>query len=261
MNIAKIFQTQERVYTIVEDFNMKDGSNINIYFGEVVDVLDEDKINRCRIKINGHTDKIATEELAWYFPWYGLNYLPMSSDIVPVIVFDNNFSTAFYGRKINLVDGGLEEGDYETYLELYKRTVDDNEVQMTYKLSTGIELINGNSKTQHEVDKYSIFVESNSIVMTKDRIDIGNQNQEATILGDKGVKQLHDMIKHSANIITETYKILAQIGSAAAGSPFTAPIAAAVTPAVPPAQAKLNKENAQVDSSADKIQSEKTFIE
>lgn len=235
--------------------------SVKIFFGTVVETTDEQKIWRCQIKIDGYTDKLEPEKLPWYFPWYGLNYLPEKDDIVSVIVFDDDFSTAFYGRKVWLLESDVEEDDYANYLEIFKRNIDDNNVSLTYKKSTGIEFINGDNKVQIELDKVSLFVETNSIVMTKDRIDIGDSSQEATILGDKGVKQMHEMIKHQATTIAEMLKMFNAVMSSAGGNPFTMPIGAALAPLVPAATTKLNMENAQVDKKADTIQSKKVFIE
>jgi len=234
--------------------------NINIFFGKVLNVSDELKINRCQISIDGLTDEIVSDDLPWYFPWYGLNYLPIVNDVVSVIVFDNNFSTCFYGRKVDLVDGSLDEGDYENYLEIFKRNVDDKNVSLTYLKSKGIEFINDKNKVQIELDKISLFVDTNSIVMTKDRIDIGDSGQEPIILGDKGVSHLHDIIKHQANTITEMMKLF-QVIVTACTTPFTIPIGVALTANIPISQSKLVMENTQVDKKADTLQSKKTFIE
>jgi hypothetical protein len=234
--------------------------NIKIYFGKIIDVSDEEKICRCRVSIDGLTNEIVKDELPWYFPWYGLNYLPIIDDVVSVIVFDENISTCFYGRKIDLIDKGLEDGDYENYLEIFKRAIDDKNVSLTYKKSTGIEFINDKNKVQIELDKISLFVDTNSIVMTKDRIDIGDKGVEANIRGDKGVEELHDIIKHQANTITEMMKLF-QVIVAACVTPFTAPIGAALTANIPVSQSKLVIENQKVDAKADTIQSKKTFIE
>lgn len=234
--------------------------NVKIYFGKVVSVTDELKIFRCQISIGGLTDTIVVDDLPWYFPWYGLNYLPILNDVVPVIVFDDNFSTAFYGNKVDLTDQSLEEGDYENYLEIFKRTISDKNVSLTYKVSTGIEFINDINKIQIELDKVSIFSDVNSIVVTADRIDIGNQNQEAALLGDKSVEQLHKIVAHQAKTISEMLKMFNAVSSGCV-TPFTAPIKAALTPLIVAAQTALNTENSQVDSGIDSLQSEKVFIE
>jgi hypothetical protein len=231
--------------------------NVQIFFGKVCSVSDEMKICRCQIKIPGITEQLEPTDLPWYFPWYGLNYLPVIDDTVCVIVFDNNFSTAFYGRKIDLVNAGLDEGDYENYLEIFKRLVNDNQIQLTYKISTGIEFINGEVKTQLELEKYSMFCKANSMIMTEDRIDIGNKGLEAVIQGDKGVKELHDIIKHQANIITKMYEGFQKI-IAGCTTPFTAPIAAQLSGFIP-TQAQLKAENSKVDKAADTIQSKMVF--
>lgn len=234
--------------------------NIKIFFGKVVSVTDELKIFRCRISIGGYTDNIVADDLPWYFPWYGLNYLPVLNDVVSVIVFDDNFSTAFYGKKVNLTDQLLDDGDYENYLEIFKRTISDKNISLTYKVSTGIEFINDTSKIQLEINKVSIFSDANSIVITPERIDIGNQNQEASLLGDKAVAELHAIITHQANTISEMLKMFNAISSACV-TPFTAPIKAVLTPLITAAQTALNNENSQVDADADTIQSVKVFIE
>ena len=84
--------------------------NIKIFFGKVVNITDEDKLFRCQVVITGYTDEIESESLPWYFPWYGINYLPELDDVVPVIIFDDNFSTGFYNRKVGIIDGMLTEG-------------------------------------------------------------------------------------------------------------------------------------------------------
>jgi hypothetical protein len=231
--------------------------NIQIFFGKVTAVNDELKICRCQVKIPGITEQLEAADLPWYFPWYGRNYLPLVDETVAVIVFDDNFSTAFYGRKIDLVDAGVDEGDYENYLEIFKRSVDDKEVQLTYKTSTGIEFINGETKTQIELEKYSMFCKANSIVMVEDRIDIGNKGLEAVIQGDKGVKELHDIIKHQANTVSKMYEGFQKV-IAGCTNPFTAGIAAQLSGFLP-TQASLVSENKQVDSAADKIQSKMVF--
>lgn len=230
---------------------------INIYFGKVISVDDESKLNRIRVSIPGHTDKNSSDDLPWYFPFYGLNYLPVENDEVSVLIFDNNFSSGFYGRKINLSDSGLDSGDYANYLEIFKR----DKVSLTYKESTGIEFINSDGKIQVEVDKVSLFVSSNSIVITSDRIDIGNMMQEATILGDKGVKHLQNIILHQMNTIIQMNSMMSAIASSASANPLTANIGAALAPLIPVALTALQTENQAVNAESNTIQSKKVFIE
>lgn len=244
--------------------NQQELGNIQIFFGKVTNVIDDkDKLNRCQVSIPGYTDQIEDPTtLPWYFPWYGLNYLPLIDDTVSVIVFDGNFSTAFYGRKIDLTSveesGELEDGDYENYLEIFKRQVGEDNVQLTYKTSTGIEFVNGEVKTQIELDKYSMFCLANSIVMTEDRIDIGNSGLEAVLQGDKAVTHLHNIITHQNNMIAKMFQGFRVIQGAAT-NPFTSPIAGALAGFIPSAQPALVSENSRVDAEADTIQSEMVF--
>lgn len=248
---------QRKTYMMEQDFKCGD---IKIFFGKVVDVKDTDKLLRVRVSIDGLTDEIAKDDLPWYFPWYGVNYLPEpETDVVSVIVFDGNFSTAFYGRKVNLSDISLGD-DYEQYLEIFKRLINDKQVQLTYKISTGIEFINDTGKIQIETDKVSLFSDVNSIVITKDRIDIGNEAKQASLLGDDAVTELHAIVTHQSNIIAEMLKMFNAVSSGCV-TPFTAPIKEALAPLIPAAQSKLKQENSKVDSDADKIQSKKVFIE
>jgi hypothetical protein len=234
--------------------------NTKIFFGKIVNVSDGLKLNRCQISIDGLTNEIISSDLPWYFPWYGLNYLPIINDVVSVIVFDDNFVTCFYGRKIDLKDIELSSDDYENYLEIFKRSIDDKNIALTYLKSKGIQFINDKNQIQIELDKLSLFVDTNSIVVTKDKITIGDKNQEPIILGDKGVEHLHSIITHQANTITEMIKLFNVIANACT-SPYTASIGVALTANIPTSQTKLVSENKQVDIKADKIQSKKTFIE
>lgn len=73
--------------------------------------------------------------MPWYFPFYSIPILPEVDDIVPVLIFDNNFVTGFYGRKIDCKPRELDDDDYKFYLEVYKRKCGDDEVQLTYTKS------------------------------------------------------------------------------------------------------------------------------
>lgn len=229
----------------------------NIYFGKVVNVEDSEFICRCQVTIVGVTDELPVKDLPWYYSWYGRNYLPEVDDEVAVIIFDMNFSVGFYGRKLDIADAGVEEGDYVNYLEIFKRNCDGDDVQLTYKKSTGIEFINKEGKAQIEIDKISLFAKANSIIMTEDRIDIGNKGLEAVIQGNKGVKELHDIIKHQANIIDKMYQGFQKI-IAGCTNPFTIAIASQLSPHLM-TQIELINENTQVDMAADKIQSKMVF--
>ena len=73
---------------------------IEIYFGKVVDVKDDETKNRIRVSIPGFTDKIPTDQLPWYFPFYGQDHIPIVNDTVPVFIFNGNFTHGFYNHKI-----------------------------------------------------------------------------------------------------------------------------------------------------------------
>lgn len=233
--------------------------NVKIYFGKVASVTDEQKLCRAQIIVDGYTEENDPTLLPWYFPWYGLNYLPVKDDVVPVIVFDDNFSTAFYGRKVDLIDNGLKD-DYESYLEIFKRQIGDNLVQLTYTISNGIEFINGSGKVQIELDKTTIFSEANSIELTKDKIKIGNDASQMALLGDDTVKELKAIIAHQKATISAMMSLFNAI-SAACVTPFTVPIKAALTPLIPMNQTQLNMENTNVKTQADQLQSKKVSIE
>lgn len=237
--------------------------NIQIYFGTVHSTADPQKLLRCQVIIPGLTDKLPADELPWYWAWNGLNYLPVKGDSVPVIIFDNNFCTAFYGCKLNIhdnvnVDAELGENDYENYLKIFKRNINDKNVQLTYKPSSGIELVNGETKTQTELEKYTVFCKANTVEVTEDKINLGNQGLEPAILGNKCVAELHAIIKHQNNIIQQMYTGFQKI-IAGCTSPFTAPIAAQLSGHMP-TQASLKSENSKVDNDVEPLKSEMIFI-
>jgi hypothetical protein len=234
---------------------------VKILFGKVIDISDTDKLFRCRISITGFTDEISKDDLPWYFPWFGITYLPELNDIVPVLVFDENFSTCFYGKKVDSKLESINDTDYENYLEIFRRKISDKNVQLTYTKTNGIEFINDTGKLQIETAKITLFVGSNSISIDKDKIYLGDKNHEPATLGDKTVKQLEDMVTHQNNVIIEMMKMFLSIVSSSAPNPFTAPIGAALAPLVTAAQAALTPENAKVKASAKTIKSKKVFVE
>lgn len=229
---------------------------VKIFFGKVVDITDNLKIFRCRITIDGYTEEIEKDNLPWYFPWYGINYLPIVNDIVPIIVFDDNFSTAFYGRKVELTDIGLSDDDYENYLEIFKRTVADKQVSLIYTKTNGIEFINDISKINLALDKITLFNDVLGILITKDKIEIGD-NVEASLLGDKTVSYLKNIIAHQNDIISALFEGFQKV-AAGCTTPFTAPIAGQLTSFLPK-QTKLVSDNKKIDSDSSQIQSKKIF--
>lgn len=211
--------------------DISSGETSKIYFGKVMDVKDDKYIFRVRVAIPGYTDKLAVEDLPLYFPWYGVNFLPLVNDIVPVRIFDNNFVNGFYGRKIDCINRELEESDYEHYLEIYKRLVNDKNVQLTYTPSLGIQFINDTSNVQIEQEQVSVFVESvdkMSIVMTADSITIGEPGaQQMSLLGDEVVEYLQNIQREfSKSILKELSSFAQGLQTAAGGNPYTANLVA-----------------------------------
>lgn len=234
--------------------------NIKIFFGTVVDIEDDIKKFRCRVTIDNYTNKIDKTLLPWYFPWYGVNFLPELNDVVSVIIFDDNFATGFYGKKIDNLNYLQTDTDYNNYLEIFSRVINDNDVKLIYTESKGIEFINKNNKIQVEIDKLTFFSGTNQLKITEDKIELGNANLEASLLGDKTVTELHNIITHQNNIISEIFDIFDAIKSASS-SPYTIAIQLALTPLLPVAKSKLKQENSTVDSNVDNIQSKKVYIE
>ena len=250
--MKKELLSENQIFIIAEHFKME---NSSIYFGEVVDVNDDELKYRVRVIITGYTHQIEKDNLPWYFPFFGISYLPVVGDILPIIIFNGNFSTGFYNNKINLPASTLSGTEYQNYLEVYKRLG----VQISYTESLGIELINGKSKIQIEKDKTSIFVDGNQFVMVKDRIDLGT-NGEATPLGDKTVKALQKQIDMSNDMFKQCMGLFEKIKSASV-HPILKPIKAVLSIGVPISKNKINPEVTDNTQYITTIQSKKTFIE
>lgn len=231
-----------------------------IMFGKVVSVKDEKFIHRIRCTVDGYTDELTEENLPWYYPFYGVNYLPLIGDVVPLIIFDGDFSTGMYGRKVDTVSRELDGDDYENYLEIFKRTVGEDVVQLTYKKSTGIELINKDSKEQIEIDKITLFVKENQIFIDESYIKLGNQNLEMSLLGDQTVSYLKEQIALSEKI-KDQYKGVFDAISSACTSPFTMPIGAAIKGMLPIAVMMIEMQISKCKDLVTKIQSKKVSNE
>ena len=236
--------------------------DINVYFGTVVDISDSEKIFRCKIKIEGYTEKISTEELPWYFSWNGISFLPELDDVVPVIIFDKNFNTGFYSnKKVNLEGIEISDDDYSNYLEIFKRSIDNKEVKLIYTKSEGIQFINDVSQIQLLIDNINLKCGDNNIEITQDKINIGNQGLEPMLMGDKTVQHLKDIISHQQNTITKIFQIFLAINTASSGTPFTMPISAALAPLISSIQPQLLTENTQLTTTSNNLQSNKVSNE
>ena len=142
---------------------MSDLNSIKIYFGYVEDIEDIDKVFRVRAKIKGYTDEIEKDNLPWYYPWYGVNYLPEIGDEIPIIIFNNEFTHGFYEKKADVIKrDNLSDEDYKTYLEIYKR--DGDKVFITYAKSKGIQL--SYDTAIHTIDKDKIISKVNDTTLT-----------------------------------------------------------------------------------------------
>lgn len=233
--------------------------DINIYFGEVVSVGDSGKLNRLRVKIPGKTELLTEDELPWYFPFLGMDFLPIVGDKVPVLIFDDNFTTGFYGKKIpdsNNAQSSMSTEDYVDYLEIFNR----NGVQLTYKKSTGIEFINGNVKIQALEDIYQIFINDNHFKMTKSRFDLGTGG-EATPLGDKTVAVLLKQVALSNQMYNNCLDLFNTVKAGCGNNPMLAGIKIGLTANVPIKKLNVKSPISELQSDINKIQSKKTFIE
>lgn len=146
-------------------------NSIKIYFGYVEDVEDVEEIFRIKAKIKGFTDKINKEDLPWYYPWYGVNYLPEIGDEIPIIIFNDEFVNGFYSKKADINKRNLDKNDYKTYLEIYKRESD--KVKLTYEKSKGI--IFEYDKSHLNIDKDKIInkvTENSKSTLTEKDLDI-----------------------------------------------------------------------------------------
>lgn len=148
-----------------------DLNSIKIYFGFVEDIEDTENLFRIRAKIKGYTDEIEKENLPWYYPWYGINYLPEIGDEIPIVIFNDEFTHGFYEKKADIVlRGELSKEDYNTYLELYKR--DSDKVSITYRKSKGIELEYDTAKQTIDKDKIVSKVNDTTVTVSDDMVEV-----------------------------------------------------------------------------------------
>lgn len=197
--------------------------NINILFGNVVSVDDEQHRYRCRVSINGYTDMLEDDEVPYYFPWYGINYLPQVDDVVPVIIFDGVIWSGFYGKAIGQTSN-LEGDDYIHYLEIFKRQVGNDFVNLTYKPSTGIEFSNADAGINIQTKKLELFCASQSIIIDGDGIQLGEGAEKHVPYGEDMIdlmKEMCDLIAQMASTFGPTF-YTALMAAASAGVPFTA---------------------------------------
>lgn len=147
-------------------------NSIKIYFGIVEDIDDTEKVFRVRAKIAGYTDTVEKDNLPWYYPWYGVDYLPEIGDEIPIMIFNDEFVNGFYEKKADVQKrANLSDEDYKTYLEIYKRESD--KVKLTYEKSKGIIFEYDTSTVNIDKDKIINKVTDNAkSTLTKSDLDI-----------------------------------------------------------------------------------------
>lgn len=238
----------------------KQFNNIQIYFGKVVDIKDDLHQNRIKCTIEDYTDKISPDDLPWYYPFFGQNYLPTVGDIVPVIIMNQNFAQGFYNPKIDLSsrtdNKSISDGEeYEQYVELY----DKLGIQATYKKEKGWEFKNQNTFVQLETEKISLKTPKEQIIITDDRINVGNDGP-AMPLGDKTVESFEKHLKDVMQRYDEIMQLFLVIQEAST-NPFTLPIKIALTPKLAVANVKFKPSEIELQQFHKTIQSKKVFIE
>ncbi len=208
--------------------------NIQIFFGQVVDIDDPSQMLRCRVAIPGKTDDIEKEKLPWYYSWNGLSSLPALNDEVPVIIFDGNFSTGFYGS--TLISGAISNGgpgNYTDNVQVFKKFTCNSDAQITYSISNGIEITNNNTGIKAEVLKLQMFCGANNISITENTISLGNGPTQAALKGDDTILWIRELLDLLNKIIQSMYGGFQTIMTAALPSPFTTAIGAALIPVIP----------------------------
>lgn len=230
-------------------------NDISIYFGRVVEVNDTEKKYRIKVSIAGKTDQINDSDLSWYYPFFGVNYLPVKDDEVAVLIINNDFTNGFYTEKLNLESNEYDGTEYENYLEIYKRLG----VQLTYNENDGIRFINDKSMVQIETDRASLFVEDNQITLDKSRIDLGT-NGEPAPLGDMTVESFMKSFDAMQEMFSKFADVFDAIQQGATSS-HTKGIKLGIMRTLPLAKKSIPNKINSGEKYAKTIRSEKTFIE
>jgi hypothetical protein len=217
-------------------------NSVNIFFGTVVNNLDELKLKRVQVKINGVTDLLEDADLPWYFPFNFSSFLLSIGDVVAVLIINGRVEHGFYSyiytgnseelSSDNRPSTGLPDNkndiaigdDYEHYLELLYRKIDDKQIKMTYSKSEGIVFENSeDSKIHIELEKISIFQKTCGIEITEKELKIGNSEKdyEKAFNAETTLKVIEAMIEHEKTIFTALCDYMTKISAAAGSSPFT----------------------------------------
>jgi hypothetical protein len=233
--------------------------NVTIMFAKIVKVDDDQKLYRVKATVAGYTEQIAVDDLPWYFPFMGVRYLPVENDCVPVLIFNGNFSTGMYLNKVDPPANGLSDDDYLNYVELFKRTIDDRNVELSYTPSLGINFINGKGNLNVQDTEASMNVSDNQIHMTDKRIDLGT-NGQATVLGDDNVTALKNALTEISTLRQMVFTMF-NVVKTASSAPMLASLRIALTAAIPVNNAQFPPVEQKDMQYLDTIQSNKTFIE
>lgn len=228
---------------------------VQIMFGKVVAVNDDQKLHRVKVSIQGYTDQIAIDDLHWYYPFFGVNYIPIINDQVPVLIFNNDFTTGFFNNKVDLEAIEYDDSEYENYLEIYKRLG----VQLTYNETDGIRFINQKSLVQIEDGRASMYVEDNQITLNKDRIDLGTDGEPAP-LGDMTVEAF---AKYMDAMQTQYEKIMDCLDAIKQGcvTPHTKGIQMGLIATMPIAENTVPSKHDSAKQYSETIRSKKVFVE
>jgi hypothetical protein len=237
-------------------------NNISLFFGKVVSVDDDKKLYRIKATIAGYTEQLDEDSLAWYYPFYGVNYLPVAGDAVPIFVFNLDFTTAMFFHKIDPIASTLSDDDYPNYLEIFKRAVSDKNVELSYTESLGINFINGKGAVNVQDTQTQLKLNDTQVLVTDGRIDLGKdpKSGQATILGDKGVTAYQNALNEISTLRKTCFQLFNLIKTASS-SPMLAPIRIALTSGIPPAELPFPPQEQQDMDFTKTIQSEINFLQ
>lgn len=231
--------------------------NIQIFFGQVVDVDDPYQCLRCRVAIQGKTDQIEKEKLPWYYSFNGVGSLPKLDDEVPVIIFDGNFATGMYGRP--MISSSVQtSSNYKDYVEVFKKMTGDSDASISYSVSNGIEIQNGNSGITAEALKLKLFCDSNSITVTNNSITLGDEGLEAMLMGDKTIAFMNEIFDYFDGVIKMMFAGFQTVMMTAMPNPYTTAIGAGLSPYIP-GEFQLRTQLCMLRAKLNSLQSKKCY--
>lgn len=231
--------------------------NIQIFFGQVVDIDDPCQSLRCRVAIQGKTDQIEKEKLPWYYSFGGINSLPAVGDEIAVLIFDNNFATGFYNK--SLINGSVQTvANYKDYVEVFKKMTGDTDAAITYSMSQGLELHNDKSKINAGLTNLSLSCGDNNISISEQGITLGSEGLEPALMGNKTVQILEEIIDYVGKVTHMIYGGFQDIMMTATPSPFTAAIGAKLSTFIT-SEIQIRTLGLMLKTKLMQIQSKKTY--